>query len=128
MKKTAIVKKKEETTLAQAMSRTAIENVESTGTAMMQTAQEYTLVIEQVLMDDFGFTEKDLKRMHSKVEYTIKVVREAEGLGMNSVGIRTLRALGEIAEIRKKRELQGKSGLILPDTKKEEIISKLLEN
>ena len=90
---------------------TALTSVKNTADAMMSTAQEYNLCIEQVLMDHFNFTEKDLKKMHKEVEYILTVVREAEGAGLDATGLRTIRMLGEIAEIRKMKEVANSSGI-----------------
>lgn len=96
--------------------------------SMMEVGQEYTLAIEDVLMNEFGFTEKDLKKLHEKLSYIMQVTHRAEGLGLNAVGIRTMRVMGEIAEIRKKRKELEQTGIALPAPSKAAILEKLLEN
>lgn len=123
-----IITKPSQEDLAKILSKTAMQNVESVGTAMLQTGQEFLLAIEQVLMDHFGFTEEDLKKFHKELEYILVVARQAEGMGLSAIGPRTMRAVADIAEIRKQRELASKSGISLPQPSKEEIIKKLIKN
>ena len=111
-------------TPAQVDALTSIKNV---GEATMHAGQEYTLVIEEVLLNHFGFSENDIKKFHQEVEHILIVVREAEGLGLDSVGLRTIRMLGEIAEIRKQRASLKDTKLILPQKSSQEIVNKLLK-
>lgn len=104
-----------------------LTSVKNVGEAMLQTGQEFLLVVEQVLMDSFGFSEKDLIKFHDEVQHIMTVVREAEGLGMNAVGIRTVRMLSEIAEIRKRRAEIEQTKILLPQKSTKEIVTKLLQ-
>jgi len=105
----------------------AISTIKNAANATYAAAQEFTLVIEQVLMDQFGFTEEEIKKLHREVERILTVVRQAEGAGLNSVGIRTIKMLSEIAEIRQERERIEATGIKLPPVNQNAVIMKLLK-
>jgi hypothetical protein len=100
---------------------------EKIGTAMYQAGQEFLLAVEEVLMKEFDFTEKNLKLFHQKLENILKVTREAEGMGLSCIGLDTMRAISEIAEMRLLKETANRSGILLPTPNKQEIVKRLME-
>lgn len=57
---------------------TWVPTVENLGTSMMQTAMEYTVLVEEVLSRDFGFTEKDIVKMEKKIKKILPVLAGTE--------------------------------------------------
>lgn len=122
-----IIKRDEPRGMLTAEQVQALTETKNVGESMMHVAQEFNLIVEEVLMKHFGFSENDLKKFHQEVEHILTVTREAEGMGLDAVGLRTIRMLSEIAEIRKARATFESNKILLPQKSKEEIINKLLK-
>jgi uncharacterized membrane protein len=45
---------------------------------MMQTAMEYTVLVEEILVRDFGFTEKDIVNMEKKIKKILPTLAGTE--------------------------------------------------
>ena len=83
---------------------------ENIGTAVLQTSQEFLVMIEEILKSDFGFTEKDEIKLEKKVKQVLPVLHEMENRGLSILSPHDMAKIGEIAEIRLLR-LEGKGKL-----------------
>ena len=95
----------------------AIEKTENVGTAMMQTAQEYTIAMEQVLIDDFGFTEEQLQHLEGRLREMLVTLADVERKGLSVLSFHDMKSVAEIAQIRYNRLIEQKTGLVLPKGK-----------
>ncbi len=117
-KKTQALSQKTKNEIAQlsADQIASLKKVEHVGTAMMQTAQEFTLMIHHVLMKDFGFKEKDLQQLDKEVSLMLETAGPLESVGLSFMTYDSMKILGSMAESRRKRIAAKDSGILLPDS------------
>lgn len=92
----------------------AFKEVERVGTSMMETAQEYTLAIEQILVEDFNFTEEQLRHMEERLREMLVTLADIERSGLSILSVHDMELVGEIAKMRYNRLLSKDSGIALP--------------
>lgn len=80
-----------------------VKKVEDIGTAMMQTSQEFTLCVEEVLKKKFGFTPDQLKLFEQELRYILAITREVEQSGLSVLGPHDMAEVGKIAAMREVR-------------------------
>lgn len=95
----------------------AIKDVERVGTAMMQVGQQMILVTEQILIEDFGFTEEQLQHLEEKQRQMLVTLAEVERKGLSVLSMHDMQSVAELAQIRHDRLLEKETGLILPKGK-----------
>ena len=102
-----------------------IPEKEDTATAILQTAQEFLLLVEDCLAKHHGFSENEMKKLESEVREMLITLGDMERKGLSILSPREMSIVGEIAEIRRKRLEFGRSGLVLPPVNKSEVIAQL---
>lgn len=95
----------------------AIERTEDVGNTMLQVAQEYTIAVEQVLMEEFDFTEEQIQHFEERLRYMLITLADVEKKGLSVLSFHDMEAISQIANIRYNRELGKRTGLILPEKK-----------
>ena len=94
--------------------RAALENVVNIANASMKTGQEMLLAIEQILEQDFNFSEKDLGHVEQKLMRMLQTLATLERKGLSILSPNDMSVVGEIATAALQNEINHKSGLILP--------------
>lgn len=129
MKKTNQLTNKEEKRLTPAQERKLRETLprwameaEDRGTSMMQTAQEFLQLTEELLRRHHNFSEKEIIQFESELKETLPVLHQMELKGFSILTPNDMQAVGQIAEIRRQRLNQSRTGIALPT---EEEIKKL---
>lgn len=87
---------------------------EDLGTAMMQAGQEMMLGVDDVLLRYFSFTEPQIKEFHEKLKLILNQTEEYERHGLNILGVHDMSIVGDIAQIRYKKERTARIGLETP--------------
>ncbi len=104
-----------------------VPEVEDVGTAMMQAGQEFLLVVDDVLLRYFKFSEESLKDFHEKIKPILQGVKEYEKHGLSMLSQRSVDIVGDIieekgieglladmAKVRLLKEKMNRSGLEYP--------------
>ena len=102
-----------------------IPEKEDTGTAFLQTAQEFMLLVEDCLIKHHGFSENEIKKFEGEVKEVLITLGDIERKGLSILSPNDMAVVGEIAEIRRKRLQFGRSGLTLPPVNKADVIAQL---
>lgn len=95
----------------------SIQEVEDVGNSMLQVAQEYTIAVEQVLLDEFDFTEDQLQHFEGKLRELLSTLADVERKGLSVLSYHDMEAIADIARVRYGREKEKRTGLILPKGK-----------
>jgi hypothetical protein len=61
-----------------ALAPTWVPTVENIGTAMMQTALEFMVLVEEILVRDHGFTENEIVRLEKKIQKVLPTLAGTE--------------------------------------------------
>ena len=105
--------------IALAQTAHAIKNIEDVGSAMAQTAQQYTLAIEDILANEFGFTDDELKVLEKRLKVSLTTLAQLERSGFNILSMNDMKTVGEIAKTKYIRLEQNSSKKALPLTTKD---------
>lgn len=92
----------------------AIKDVERVGTSMMQVGQQMILVTEQILIEDFGFTEEQLQHLEERQRQMLSTLAEVERKGLSVLSMHDMESVAELANIRYNRLLEKETGIVLP--------------
>lgn len=77
---------------------------ENLGTAMQQSAMEYSILIQDILKRDFGFSEQELIRLEKKIKKVLPVLHTMEiKRGLSILRPKDMEMVGDIAEKRYQR-------------------------
>jgi hypothetical protein len=121
--KNSLVKKAEVTAInvadLLAEKSTEIKSLEDVSTAMMQTAQEYTLAVEEVLANEFDFSDDNLKMFEKHMKVLLMTLGQFEAKGFNILSINDMKNVGEIARGKYKKLATQSAKKALPLTTKE---------
>jgi hypothetical protein len=93
----------------------AIKKVENVANAQMQASQQFLLATEEVLQREFDFNEEQLRHLEEKLRYMLVSLADVERKGLSILSINDMHSIGEIAEIRQKREEEKQTGIALPE-------------
>lgn len=104
---------------------THVEKVENISNAMMQTGQEMVLCVEDILQQQFGFTDKDIVKFERSLKHNLSTLAMLERMGFSVLNHKDMKSVGEIAETRLMREKAARSGIALPS--KLEVMKKLIK-
>lgn len=85
-------------------------NVEDIGTAMMQSAQEFLLVIEDALIRHHGWKEEEIKKLHEEITPVLQGVAEYEKHGLSLLSPASIEIVAEIAQARLVKEQAWRKG------------------
>ena len=113
-------KRKKETAIVASTSRAVaqmpewVPDVEDTGTAMMQAAQEMMLAVDDVLIRFFDFDDDKIKKFHESLKPILQQVEEYERHGLSIMTPNDMAVVGEIAKTRFMKERFVRMGLEVP--------------
>src|ERR1035437_10840092 len=85
-----------------------LKNVEDLGTAAIQTGLQFTLAIEDILANEFGFTDSDLKKLEGRLKVSLSTLAQLESKGFNILSINDMKTVGEIRSEEHTSELQSR--------------------
>lgn len=104
-----------------------IPQAEDLANSMMAAGQEFLLVVDDVLLRHFKFTEKDIKKFHDELKPILEGVKEFEKHGLNMLSPGDVEIVGDlvqekgitglladIAGVRLQKEQLGRAGLEYP--------------
>lgn len=95
--------------------RELVHKTEDIGNAMYATAQEFMLVIEDALVRHHGWTEADIKKLHTEIKPVLEGVAEYERAGLNLAGSKySLDIVSDIVHSRLAKETAFRKGEDLP--------------
>ncbi|MCK9371076.1 hypothetical protein M0R04_14285 [Candidatus Dojkabacteria bacterium] len=81
-----------------------VPDKENLGTAMQQAGMEYSILIEDILKREFGFSEKELIRLEKKIKKVLPVLHTMEiKRGLSILSRKDMAMVGDIAEKRYER-------------------------
>lgn len=109
--------KQAETDVVQAVPKVIEEKVkkaEDTGTAMMQTAQEFLLAVETVLRREFGWKHTDISKFEEELRLILIGANLLEHQGFSILNDADMQAVAQIARRREFREKHGRFMLPSP--------------
>jgi hypothetical protein len=93
-----------------------IKEIEARGTAMMQSAQEMMLAIEDILFHEFQLSEKDLRKVEQLFAYKLQTLAVLEQHGYSILTFNDMENAETIYQERVKRLKAADAGIQLPSS------------
>lgn len=95
-----------------------MENVEHLGTSIYHTSQQFYLLIQSILLDKYGFTEKQLKELNVEVKKAVEGLAWFEEKGLNPLSPYSIAQLVDVTLHHYQEFKANKAGIELPTNKR----------
>src|SRR5258708_21868902 len=100
----------------------AIEKTEEVGTAAMRTGVQMLLAIEEILADDYNFSEGEIKKIETKFKWMMRTLYNLKRDSLTIMSPEDMKIVGKIAERWQMEDHAQKTGFVLPDDLKQKLI------
>lgn len=91
-----------------------IPEKEDVATSMFEAGQEMLLVVDDVLVRYFQFTEEQIKEFHKRLEPILKGVEEFEKYGFNLLSPDSVKSIGNLVQTRLIKNRMTRAGIEYP--------------
>lgn len=96
----------------------AIQETKDVGDAMFRVGQQMILALEQILAEDFNFSDKDLSHIENRLKFMMQTLAPLERKGLTILSQNDMRVVSDLAQIAFTKIKAENSGIVLP-TKQE---------
>ena len=116
MKKSrALTKKTQPMSLVKELKK--MENVEDLGSAVLHSSHQFYLVIQSILKEKYGFSDKHLQDLNKEVTHAVEGLGYFESKGLHPLSAHSIDDLAKVTIYDYQRLKAARSGLELPTDK-----------